>query len=133
MSFFAPSTIPPELCFKSQFITRGKCAKINIFIIEWSPSLRAKARKEDRLRITATLFYNQRVAFRKLRNTNYELRIKKCPCFRKSIFLLITTRVFFLFFRSGFALLCCITETCCFCEKNVFLYSFNCIGGDNNF
>ena len=49
-----PSTIPLELNFINQFITRGKYIKSNNSIQEWSPSLRAEARKEDRLRFTAT-------------------------------------------------------------------------------
>ena len=49
-----PSTIPLELDFINQFITRGKYIKSNNSIQEWSPSLRAEARKEDRLRNTST-------------------------------------------------------------------------------
>ena len=40
-----PSTIPPELYFINQFITRGKYIKNNKSIQEWSPSLPQAARR----------------------------------------------------------------------------------------
>ena len=40
-----PSTIPPELNFINQFITRGKYIKSNNSIQEWSPSLPQAARR----------------------------------------------------------------------------------------
>ena len=58
-----PSTIPPEYYCENYFITRDKYTENTSFIGEWSPSLRAEARKEDRLRFTTTSFRALRSAF----------------------------------------------------------------------
>ena len=49
-----PTTIPPELYFINQFITRDKYTITTVLSENGPPSLRAEARKEDRLRTTAT-------------------------------------------------------------------------------